>query len=273
MGKSIIGVYKISNTLCPEGKYYIGYSRNIMKRWEHHRYELKTKRHGNFHMQRVYDKYGSECFTYEILKECENEEEAKQIEASYLHDLSIRDKLYNLIFVNDNGFIYHSDESLMNMSQGQKESYKKGRVIANKRSIIINGITYPSINEASRQLGMIASNITYRLKSSKYTNYEYYGYENEISEETRIKLSTSGKLRKPIKPNNFKNISIDNIVYESVTDAARKLGVHRTTIYERIKSPNPKFANYFYADSKVLYDEPMPSLPLLIEDDADNREV
>ena len=270
MGKPIIGVYKISNTLCPEGKYYIGYSRNIMKRWEHHRYELKTKRHGNFHMQRVYDKYGSECFTYEILQECENEEEAKQIEASYLHDLSIRDKLYNLIFVNDNGFIYHSDESLMNMSQGQKESYKKGRVIANNRSIIINGITYPSINEASRQLGMITSNITYRLKSSKYTNYEYDGYENEISEETRIKLSTSGKLRKPLlKPNNFKNISIDNIVYESVTDAARKLGVHRTTIYERIKSPNPKFANYSYIDTKI--DEVMLPLPSLSESDVCNQ--
>lgn len=272
MGKPIIGVYKISNTLCPEGKYYIGYSRNIMKRWEHHRYELKTKRHGNFHMQRVYDKYGSECFTYEILQECENEEEAKQIEASYLHDLSIRDKLYNLIFVNDNGFIYHSDESLMNMSQGQKESYKKGRVIANKRSIIINGITYPSINEASRKLGMSNCNIRYRLKSSKYTNYEYDGYVNKMTEETRIKLSDALKLRKA-KPCNYRNISIDNIVYVSVTEAARKLGVHRPTIYERIKSPNPKYANYFYADSKVLYDEPMPSLPLLSVHDVDNHEV
>jgi predicted GIY-YIG superfamily endonuclease len=272
MGKPIIGVYKISNTLYPEGKYYIGYSRNIMKRWEQHRYDLKTKRHGNVHLQRVYDKYGSECFTYEMLQECETEEEAIRVESSYLQDLSIRDKLYNLIFVNDKGLIYHSDESLMNMSQSQKESYTKGRVIANKRSIIINGITYPSINEASRQLGMIKSNIIYRLKSSKYTNYEYDGYDNEISEETRIKLSTSIKLRKP-KPCNFKNISIDNIVYESVTDAARKLGVHRTTIYERIKSPNPKFANYFYADSKVLDDEPMPSLHLLLLGDTDNHEV
>ena len=272
MGKPIIGVYKISNTLCPEGKYYIGYSRNIMKRWEQHRYDLKTKRHSNVRMQRAYEKYGSECFTYEILQECETEEEAKNVELSYLEDLTIRDKLYNLIFVNDKGLIYHSDESLMNMSQSQKESYMKGRVIANKRSIIINGITYPSINEASRQLGMSNCNITYRLKSSKYTNYEYDGYENEISEETRIKLRDALKLRKA-KPCNYRNISIDNIVYVSVTEAARKLGVHRPTIYERIKSPNPKYANYFYADSKVLYDEPMPSLPLLIEDDADNREV
>ena len=158
----------------------------------------------------------------------------------------------------------------MNMSQSQTESYKKGRVIANKRSIIINGITYPSINEASRQLGMSNCNIIYRLKSSKYTNYEYDGYVNKMTEETRIKLSGALKLRKP-KPCNYRNISIDHIVYVSVTEAARKLGVHRPTIYERIKSPNPKFANYFYADSKVLDDEIMPSLPLLSERDADNH--
>jgi len=272
MGKPIIGVYKITNTLCPEGKYYIGYSRNINRRWEQHRYDLKTKRHGNVRMQRVYDKYGPECFTYEMLQECETEEEAIRVESSYLQDLSIREKLYNLIFVNDKGLIYHSDESLMNMSQSQTESYKKGRVIANKRSIIINGITYPSINEASRQLGMSNCNIIYRLKSSKYTNYEYDGYVNKMTEETRIKLSGALKLRKP-KPCNYRNISIDNIVYVSVTEAARKLGVHRPTIYERIKSPNPKFANYFYADSKVLDDETMPSLPLLLLGDTDNHEV
>ena len=85
-------------------------------------------------------------------------------------------------------------------------------------------------------------------------------------------MSGALKLRKP-KPCNYRNISIDNIVYVSVTEAARKLGVHRPTIYERIKSPNPKFANYFYADSKVLDDETMPSLHPLLLDDTDNHEV
>ena len=45
------------------------------------------------------------------------------------------------------------------------------------------------------------------------------------------------------------------------------------TICTRIKSPNLKYANYFYDDSKVLDDKSMPSLPLLIVDDVDNREV
>ena len=41
MTKKIIGVYKISNKIGPEEKYYIGYSRNIINRWYQHRYDLK----------------------------------------------------------------------------------------------------------------------------------------------------------------------------------------------------------------------------------------
>ena len=41
--KKIIGVYKISNTLCPEGKYYIGYSCNIHKRWGNTSINTKNK--------------------------------------------------------------------------------------------------------------------------------------------------------------------------------------------------------------------------------------
>ena len=72
--KKIIGVYKISNTLCPEGKYYIGYSCNIRSRWNNHKSTLRGGNHCNIRMQRAYEKYGSDCFDYEILQECENED-------------------------------------------------------------------------------------------------------------------------------------------------------------------------------------------------------
>ena len=110
--KKIIGVYKISNNLCPEGKYYIGYSCDINHRWCIHRSTLKTNRHCNILMQRAYNKYGSECFDYEILQECETEEEAKNVELSYLEDLTIRDKLYNLHYNSSGGDLmtYHPNK-------------------------------------------------------------------------------------------------------------------------------------------------------------------
>lgn len=247
MKKSIIGVYKIFNTLCPNEKYYIGYSHDVMKRWNQHKYDLKMKRHCNSYLQNSYNKYGSDCFTYEILHECENEYEAQKYELSYLKDVNIRKKLYNLTFSNDDDIMYHSEDTLIKMKQSHKNSYKKGRIIANKRNIIINDISYPSINEASRQLEMSPSNIKYRLKSTKYINYEYADNINEISEETRTKLQNSSKGYLP-KPHNFRSIVINNIVYKSVSEAARQINVHRTSIYDRLKSSNPKFANYKYVD-------------------------
>ena len=94
----IIGVYKISNTMCPEGKYYIGYSSNIKQRWQKHKYKLKRREHVNIYLQRVYDKYGTDCLKFEILHNCETKEQAQEYETSYLHDLSIRHKLYNLLY-------------------------------------------------------------------------------------------------------------------------------------------------------------------------------
>ena len=66
-------------------------------------------------------------------------------------------------------------------------------------------------------------------------------------------------------------VMIDNIYYESLSDAGRNIGVSHKTIKSRILSHNPKFANYNFADTKI--DEVMPSLPPLIEDDVDNHEV
>jgi hypothetical protein len=58
----------------------------------------------------------------------------------------------------------------------------------------------------------------------------------------------------------IRQVIIDNIYYKSLSDASRKLGACHKTIKSRILSPNPKFANYFYADT--IQDEIKPSLPL-----------
>ena len=130
MGKPIIGVYKITNTLCPEGKYYIGYSCNIKQRLQKHKSTLRGGKHCNIRMQRAYEKYGSECFDYEILQECENEEEAKNIELSYLEDLTIRDKLYNLHYNSSGGdmLTFHPDRKqiIEKRVKGQKEQIMNG---------------------------------------------------------------------------------------------------------------------------------------------------
>ena len=62
----ISGIYKIVNKV--NGKYYVGSSNNIYKRWLHHKRDLNNNRHHNIHLQRAWNKYGKENFDFIIEK-------------------------------------------------------------------------------------------------------------------------------------------------------------------------------------------------------------
>ena len=66
------GIYRIKNTA--NGKYYVGQSEDIAKRWFHHRWELQNGKHINLHLQAAWDKYGEESFEFQVLELCPVEE-------------------------------------------------------------------------------------------------------------------------------------------------------------------------------------------------------
>ena len=279
--KKIIGVYKISNTLCPEGKYYIGYSCNINRRWCIHRSTLKTNKHCNIRMQRAYEKYGSDCFTYEILQECETEEEAKNVELSYLEDLTIRDKLYNLHYNSSGGDMLTShpkrEKIIEKIKNTQKEQFSKmtkeerqERWGHSGKKNGMYGRTHT--DEVKRLYSDMHKGNTYNLgrKASQETKdkmsaiaSERLGEKNHFfgknhSEETKQKIREKNKGR---LPTNIREVIINGKTYISVAEAGRQFGVHGGTILNRIKSPNPLFANYFYTDT-IKDEVKQPSLVL-----------
>jgi group I intron endonuclease len=58
-------IYKIENTV--NGKVYIGQTGNWKLREIQHRSDLKRGRHGNCHLQRAFNKYGKQAFTFTVL--------------------------------------------------------------------------------------------------------------------------------------------------------------------------------------------------------------
>ena len=80
----IIGVYKIINIIT--GKYYIGYAKDIYKRFKKHRNTLKNGNHLNIMLQRSYNKYTLEAFNFEILHQYDNIEDAKNKEYKLQQD-------------------------------------------------------------------------------------------------------------------------------------------------------------------------------------------
>lgn len=78
------GIYKIINLI--NGKFYIGSSNNLIKRWRDHLYRLRNNKHMNKHLQNAYNKYGESSFAFVIL-ESDNSwsgEELRKKEQEYL---------------------------------------------------------------------------------------------------------------------------------------------------------------------------------------------
>lgn len=74
-------------------------------------------------------------------------------------------------------------------------------------------------------------------------------YGKSLSNEVRKKISEKNKNK---SPSIISNIIIDDINYESLTQASNKLKIPVSTISWRIRSKNPKFDSYKYNDKGVI---------------------
>jgi group I intron endonuclease len=280
----IIGVYRISNKL--SGRYYIGYSTNIDRRFCVHRNKLKQNCHDNIFLQRAYNLDGEDKFKYDIIHICDTEEEAKEIELQYLTDLSIRDKIYNLNYNNSGGDLLtnHPDKEKIRekIIKSQKETMSKMTPEERREK-------YGKVGDKNGMYGKTHTEEN-RKKFSEIHKGNSYCKGKKASEETRQKLSENAKLKigeknpffgkhhseetiQKIKekskgrlPPNTIKISIDGNIYISITEASRQLNNPVPTILWRLKSKNPKFDNYKY----IVQDVSMQPSETLFEDDVDN---
>ena len=267
----IIGVYKISNVL--SDRYYIGYSKNINRRFCVHRYKLKNSCHDNIFLQRAYNLDGEDKFIYEIIHRCNTEKEAKEIELQYLTDLSIRDKLYNLNYNNSGGDLLTNHPDKESIRDKIMKSYTE---TMSKMSSEERKQKYGKIGERNGMYGKThteeARKILSEIKKNKNTGEENSFFGKHHTKETKQKFSeiakqrigeknpffgkhhteeTKEKLREKIKGTQSTSrisISIDNINYVSMTDASKKLSIPLPTILWRLNSKNPKFKNYKYEE-------------------------
>ncbi len=85
---AICGIYEIYNII--DGKVYIGQAVDIFKRKVSHFKMLEEDCHYNKHLQRAFNKYGKECFKFQILEECEEVE----LNSREVYNIEIFDSFY-----------------------------------------------------------------------------------------------------------------------------------------------------------------------------------
>ncbi|HYH14579.1 MAG TPA: GIY-YIG nuclease family protein [Flavisolibacter sp.] len=100
--KPKMGIFQIKNQI--NGKIYIDSSTNLEAIWNRHKTELKFGGHRNEGLQKEWNEFGEEHFTFDILSELTQKEEEmlnytaelKELKAMYVEELQpFGDKGYN----------------------------------------------------------------------------------------------------------------------------------------------------------------------------------
>lgn len=74
-------------------------------------------------------------------------------------------------------------------------------------------------------------------------------YGKTLSDEAKKKISENNKVR---IQTTIVSVTIDNIAYNSLTDASKTLNIPISTILWRVKSSTSKFNNYNYTDKTLI---------------------
>lgn len=87
-------IYQILNNL--NGHCYIGQTNNYQRRFNQHKNDLKKGKHDNPYLQKAYDKYGPEAFSFNILyqEDCD-QDRLNQLEEEYISKYDSYENGYN----------------------------------------------------------------------------------------------------------------------------------------------------------------------------------
>jgi group I intron endonuclease len=249
----VSGIYKIINKI--NGDFYIGSSKNILRRKNEHIKKLNSNKHQNTILQRAWNKYGEDNFIFEIVEECELEilfdTEQKYIDTCGDYNIGLKASGGDNLTKNPN-----RDKIIENIKKGSKlwrdslsDEERKERFSKplDKNPNWRGGSTFVYC-ECGKRIGYSHTHCNQcRPRSDK--NNPFFG---KTHSEKTIKILRERMLGNI--PINRKEIVINDIDYISYNDASDKLGIPITTIRWRVLSKNPKYKDYYFkGEIKVCF--------------------
>ena len=145
--KKITGIYMIRCKI--NNKVYIGRSKNIKDRWKQHKRELRNNKHYNKNIQKDWNKYGQDCFEFNIIVECE-EYKLNELERKYINEYKSCDFGYNMTLGKDeNGAEIYTEETKKKMSEAKKG---KTRSEETKKKISETKMGYNHTEETKKKM-------------------------------------------------------------------------------------------------------------------------
>ena len=226
----ICGIYKITNQL--NGKFYIGKSVNIYKRWLEH---CRSKDTCPIH--KAIQKYGKENFSLKILEECTKQElNNKEIFWIQRYNGYQDSNCYNATRGGDGAshpvkLTYNNVLEIVNLLKTTDESIRKIADFYNVSSKTISNIN----NGHSR----ILENQQYPIRKKNFIKKDKYNPQYTITgkEIQRYHSTQIGQYNEKWELIN---------IYPSIREAARIIKCHPESIRKALKSKTHKSCNFLW---------------------------
>jgi len=260
----LCGVYLILNTT--NGKYYIGSSNHIIRRWSKHLNDLKKKIHHNIHLQRAFNQYKPEKFEFIFIKNVSPESLIKS-EQIYL-DVAKAEKefTYNISFTADrpemteamkckisSGIInaYKNNPALGERASELKKLFFKNHpqaVIDNRMRVKQSYIDDPNLKRlSSERMKRFFDNPASRKHlsdkaKSRYKNNPLLG--KQIGERNKLLYSGHGNPRYDEACYNFYNIVTKESYVGTRYDFYKKYDINKNDVGKIINCPGTFTTNW-----------------------------
>ena len=172
-------IYKIRNVV--NNKFYIGSTVDSRKRFWEHRKHLRNGTHDCIHLQRSWNKYGEDCFKFEIVEQLNDRSELYPAEQKWLDQHFGKEYLYNVSANADSPMRNASPEMRAHLAE-------KTRMWAQKFGAPRKGIKNTPEQNKRLSLAMIGV----------HAGEKHYRYGKTVSEEVRKKIGDTqrGKPKK-----------------------------------------------------------------------------
>lgn len=236
-------VYAILNVVTLN--FYIGGTKDYRKRIYQHFNALRKKRHHSIIFQSEYNFWGDECFISFIIDKADDKSKQEQIRLNefnfgYMYNVSkdaiAGNTLYN--HPNRHAIIEKISKagtatlSLINHSKpgSSNPNWKGGKDV--------------TMNKCPNCGKYIPKHYATCSKCRDRSGDKNHFFGKNHSEKTKEKLRKANLGK--VNESQEKKISINGIVYRSLSEAARQLNENASKLAFRAKSKNVKFKDYFY---------------------------